>query len=172
MRRVLVAASILLATPLAGVALAQETHQVEARDDNTFVPPSITVNAGDSITFRNTGVILHNVKAKDGSFDTGDLTAGQSRTVKITKGTTVDYVCTYHETLGMRGQVTVVGAAAEASPSPSPSGPAAAAPENADEQLPIGLKFFPLAGLGIALLALAGVAFGWVRSVLKAAEDR
>lgn len=172
MRRVLLMVAALVILPSAGIALAQQTHQIEAKDDNTFAPPTITVNAGDSITFRNSGVVLHNVRAKDGSFETGDLTAGQSRTVKITKGTTIDYVCTYHESLGMRGQVTVVGAAAEASPSPSPEAAAAGEPENADEQLPVGLKFFPLAGLGLGLAALAGVAFGWVRSVLRAAENR
>jgi plastocyanin len=173
-RRILVLLVILAVQALAISAVAQQATEVQAKDDNTFAPPTLTIRAGDRITFRNVGNLPHTATAKDGSFDTGNLNAGQSRTVRVTKSGTIDYVCTYHETLGMVGNVVVEGTAApEPSPSPSPE-PAAASPEeeDVDANLPLGIKVFPLLAGGMLALALVGMGGAWVRNVLRAAEDR
>jgi plastocyanin len=158
-------------------ALAQETHAVETRD-NVFEPAVINIQSGDSITFRNTGIALHNATAKNGTFATGDINPGQSRTVTVRATGTVDFVCTYHEALGMVGQViSGAGAAAPVSPSPSPSpSPTAAeaAPEEEDTEanLPIGVRAFPFLAFGLLVILGAGVAIGYLRTLLRTTESR
>jgi plastocyanin len=172
-RRILLFLVVLGIQGLAISAVAQQAVEVQANDDNTFAPPALTIQAGDRITFRNTGVVLHNARAKDGSFESGDLTAGQSRTVRVTKSGTIDYVCTYHETLGMVGTVTVEGTAEEASPSPSPETVAATdEQEDVDANLPLGIKVFPLLAGGLLAVSLVGMGLAWVGNVLRAAGER
>jgi plastocyanin len=174
-RRILLFLVVLGVQALAIRAVAQQATEVQAKDDNTFAPPTLTIQAGDRITFRNVGNLPHTATAKDGSFDTGNLNAGQSRTVRVTKSGTIDYVCTYHETLGMVGQVSVEGTApAEASPSPSPETAAATADEqeDVDANLPLGIKVFPLLAGGLLALSLVGMGLAWVGNVLRAAGER
>lgn len=63
----------LLALPLAGIAstVAAAEHQVTANSDNTFTPALLTLVAGDSVTWTNTGG-FHNVRADDDSFRCAD----------------------------------------------------------------------------------------------------
>ena len=165
---------------LSARALAQQATNVDAKDDNTFAPPTITAKVGDSITFRNAGKILHTATASDKSFDTGNLTANQSKTIKLTKAGRIPYVCIYHEALGMKGEIVVEaagGATATASPTPSPSpSPAAAAAANpqqdVDAQVPQGIKLFPMLSGGLLLLTMAGVALAWIRNVVRTAGSR
>jgi len=83
-----------------------------------FVPDTITVKTGDTVTFKNTGKVPHTATADDGSFDFTPLNAGDSKTTPpFTKPGTFGYKCTYHAALGMIGKVVVTGAA---------TGPAAA----------------------------------------------
>jgi plastocyanin len=184
-KRTLVALAIVIAATavgfLAAEALAQQTTEVDAKDDNTFAPPTITVKVGDTITFRNVGKGLHTATASDKSFDTGNMTGGQSKAIKLTKAGKIPYVCIYHEALGMKGEITVEAAAgaqpAAASPSPSASpSPAAAATtaanQDVDAQVPKGIKLFPLLGGGLAGLMLFGVAVSWIRNVVKTAGNR
>jgi plastocyanin len=69
-----------------------------------FVPAQISVAAGDTITFTNKDSAPHTATAKDGSFDTGRLSKGQSKKVTIGAAGTFDYICTIHPS--MKGKVT------------------------------------------------------------------
>jgi plastocyanin len=175
-RRIVFLFVVLAVQALAVAAVAQtQAIEVQAKDDNTFAPPTLTIQAGDRVTFRNVGNLPHTATAKDGSFDTGNLNAGQSRTVRIRKSGTINYVCTYHETLGMVGDVVVEGTAPadEASPSPSPEAAVASQEtEDVDANLPLGIKVFPLLAGGMLALALGGMGLAWVRNVLRTAENR
>jgi plastocyanin len=79
--------------------------------DNSFEPKDVTINAGDSITWVESGDHKHNATADDGSWTTGDLTTkGQSATMTFnepTGSTPIGYNCTYHADKGMKGTITV-----------------------------------------------------------------
>jgi plastocyanin len=73
--------------------------------DFQFAPASVTVDAGDTVTWTNDGPTPHSATADDGSFDTGIFEAGQSRSQTFEQAGTFSYFCTPHP--NMRGTVTV-----------------------------------------------------------------
>jgi plastocyanin len=77
-------------------------HEV-AIEGMKFVPASITIAAGDTITFTNNDAAPHTATAGDGSFDTGRLGKGESATVTVGAGEH-DYICKIHPM--MKGKVT------------------------------------------------------------------
>ena len=76
--------------------------------DFAFAPSSVTVNVGDRVTWRNTGDEPHTATARDGSFDTGNLTSGQSGSATFNRAGTFSYFCKPHPF--MTGTVRVTGA--------------------------------------------------------------
>jgi LPXTG-motif cell wall-anchored protein len=129
--------------------------------DFSYGPATVTVNAGDSVTWVNNGPTKHSATAQDGSFDTGLLAKGASASHTFTKAGTFAYVCSIHPF--MHGTVKVVAAAAKqqssgggsTSSSSAPSGgatsPATAAPSSKPT--------LPRTGQDAAILALLGVLF-------------
>src|SRR2546426_7414982 len=83
--------------PLAGAAPLAATQTVSVKD-NLFEPKTITVNGGDTVTWQYAGQNEHTVTADDGSFDSGDLKAGEktSFSFTFTKSGTFAYHCKYH----------------------------------------------------------------------------
>ena len=73
---------------------------------------SVTVNSSDSVTWRNAGSDPYVVTANNGSFDTGTLNSGQSKTIVFRTVGAFDYHRAIHAS--MRGTVTVLAAAATA----------------------------------------------------------
>src|SRR5687768_1557527 len=61
-----------------------------------FTPPEITVSAGESITWKNSGALAHTATAAGGQFDTGNIDAGQSKSVTLSSPGTFPYTCTPH----------------------------------------------------------------------------
>ncbi|HEY5245697.1 MAG TPA: cupredoxin family copper-binding protein [Acidimicrobiales bacterium] len=84
--------------------------------DFHFTPPTTTVHVGDTITWTNDGPSSHTATAKDGSFNTGTLSKGQSASHTFTRPGTYAYVCTIHPF--MHGTITVLVAATTA-PTPT-----------------------------------------------------
>ncbi|MDQ1713809.1 MAG: hypothetical protein QOE45_3259 [Frankiaceae bacterium] len=89
--------------PAAGGPLA-----VEAKD-NEFVPKALTAAAGDvTITVHNTGVGAHTLTFKDPK---AEVVVDPGKTGEVTvpglKAGTYKFVCIYHESLGMVGELTV-----------------------------------------------------------------
>ena len=73
--------------------------------DFGFQPASITVKAGSTVTWKNTGSVTHTVTAGDGSFDSGQVAAGSSFQHTFTTAGTFAYHCTIHSS--MTGTVVV-----------------------------------------------------------------
>jgi halocyanin-like protein len=74
-----------------------------------FDPPAVRVSTGTTVVWTWTGAGgSHNVAATDGSFES-ELVAEEGHTFSQTfeEPGTVRYVCTPHETLGMKGAVVV-----------------------------------------------------------------
>lgn len=96
--------------------------------DFAFAPANMTVPAGSTITWVNTGVALHTATARDGSFDSGFLNTGDSFSKRFDQPGTFEYFCTLHP--DMIGTVTVTDAQGEAPPPvqpPAEENPVAAA---------------------------------------------
>jgi plastocyanin len=87
--------------------------------DFSFAPPSITLHAGQTITWRNVGKQPHTATAHDGSFNTGTLNTGQSATETFAHAGTFKYICSIHPF--MHGTVTVLATASAAKPAPGKS---------------------------------------------------
>jgi LPXTG-motif cell wall-anchored protein len=111
--------------PVASAApRAAETKNVSIQDFK-FEPKEITINVGDTITWKNEGGTEHTAQADDDSFNSGDLEVGKSFSFTFTKAGTFPYFCKYHGAkggTGMSGTITVGEAAAPAPAAGAPSG--------------------------------------------------
>ena len=69
-----------------------------------FVPASIELASGDTVTFTNADAAPHTATAKDGAFDTGRLAKGESKQVTVAAAGEHPFVCKIHPM--MKGTVT------------------------------------------------------------------
>ena len=112
--------ALLLAVVPALAAMAASVSATNYR----FTPSTVTVTAGQSVTWTNgTTDTPHTVTADGGSFDSGNLDPGLSYTHTFTTPGTFPYHCQYHQNLGMVGTVVVKAAATSPGPgTPQPTG--------------------------------------------------
>src|SRR3954447_18031426 len=62
-----------------------------------YEPSPLRVNPGTKIVFDNEdGSITHTATAKNGSFDTGDIKVGTTKTIVLRKPGVYKYFCTIH----------------------------------------------------------------------------
>ncbi len=80
-----------------------QTYEVEIKDF-TFVPDSINLKVGDSITFKNTGAYPRSATST-GNFDTKVIASGTSATIVFDKVGTFSYFSLTH--MAMKGTVIV-----------------------------------------------------------------
>jgi LPXTG-motif cell wall-anchored protein len=73
--------------------------------DFQFTPTQITIDQGDTVTWRNDGPSSHSATAPGGSFDTGIFAAGQTRSHTFSEAGTFSYICTPHP--NMHGTIVV-----------------------------------------------------------------
>ena len=180
MRRILGVSLLAVVSMLVPVSAEAATVTVETQD-NKFVPADAPLAAGDTVVFKNTGKAPHNVKSKDGSVNIPLINAGEEKTAVVGKAGDIAYVCTFHETLGMKGtlRVAAAGAAGAAPPAAAPTPAAPPTPkaeedrtetsvtneekvakkpkkgEEAEEtaaEAPPSQKYFPTLALGLLLL--------------------
>jgi plastocyanin len=86
-----------------------ETAVVEAADGNVFEPATITINVGDTVTWRNIDDVPHTSTSDDGVWDSGALAAGEEFSFTFEEAGTYPYFCEFHP--GMEGTVVVQEAA-------------------------------------------------------------
>lgn len=85
--------------PRTGRAAFHEVAIVEPRFDPRswgYGPDPITVFAGETVTWTNTGRAPHSVTADDGSFDSGWMLTGDAWSLTPTTPGTYAYYCTLH----------------------------------------------------------------------------
>jgi plastocyanin len=177
------------ATAVGAAPGAQQTVNVSAVDF-AFQPATITITAGDTIVWTNTGAVAHTVTASDGSFDSGLFGPGQTYSRTFTTAGTIPYYCIPHGTPqggGMAGTIVVHAAqvtppaapaatpVAPAAPAATPMAPAApaatpvmpAAPAPTPATLPTTGEGPASSGLTVAMvlfgLAVAGLGVGLAR---------
>jgi plastocyanin len=108
--------------------------------DFDFAPQVISVPIGTTVRWVNQGVAPHTATAKDGSFDSGFLSTGDSYTRTFAEAGTFDYLCAIHP--AMVGTVVVGDAAGGgtsgtgASAAPGASGPGSPGPSAAASDPP------------------------------------
>jgi plastocyanin len=76
-------------------ATAESTDKVDIADF-AFDPETISVKAGTEVTWTNSDDGTHTATADDGSFDTGDLDRGRSRSVTFDTAGSFTYYCRFH----------------------------------------------------------------------------
>ncbi|MGX1675336.1 plastocyanin/azurin family copper-binding protein [Streptomyces sp. NPDC055400] len=138
--RALLAALLLTAalTFLQAPAAQAAGHQI-VMSGYAFGPRSLTITAGDTVTWVNRDTAPHNVRTTSGpaSFHSPMLNKGGTWSYTFTTVGTYSYVCTVHP--GMTAQI-VVKAAATRAPAPSPTShhdmPMAPGPSSAHTQSP------------------------------------
>lgn len=73
--------------------------------DFTFSPGNVTVPVGASVTWTNYDDAPHSATAKDGSWTTGILNKGETKTITFDKPGDYAYYCTVHPNMVARLQV-------------------------------------------------------------------
>jgi plastocyanin len=116
---VLLAALILFV--LGSIELARAATHAVTIADFAFAPATLTITAGDTVTWTNEGPVVHTATSTTGAFDSGDLAQGESYSLTFTAPGTYAYLCTPHPE--MTGQIVVQAAAAAPSAAPSPGEP-------------------------------------------------
>ncbi len=91
--------------------------------DNAFQPQSVSIQVGDSVTWRNNGVAPHTATSDDAYWNSGIMASGQSYSYIFRSTGTFQYRCSIHA--GMVGTVLVQAAGqptATPTPTSTPSG--------------------------------------------------
>lgn len=91
--------------PAGGTAVDAAAGNTVAIADFEFDPPTITVDAGTEVTWKNSDEAAHTASAVDGSFDTGALDPGEEGAVALDRPGTQAYVCEFHPL--MKGTIDV-----------------------------------------------------------------
>jgi amicyanin len=149
---VIVAALALGAALLAAGATRAGTGHLVEIEGFAFAPQTLTIRAGDTVTWTNLDDVEHTATSTSGAFDSGLLAQGESYTVTFTEPGTYDYLCTPHPM--MTGRIVVEAAPAAPAPSTAPAGGGGGLPDVAMAP-PEGVD--ARTGLWAALLALAAV---------------
>jgi plastocyanin len=92
--------------------------EIAAGDSLTFSPAHLTVAAGTTVRWRNSGSIEHTVTSgasskpadSPGTLFDSQLPAGDTFEFTFTKVGDQPYFCRFHESMGMTGVVTVTAA--------------------------------------------------------------
>jgi plastocyanin len=109
MRRLSIMAVAALGLVFAGPASTASTATATVQIRTTrFVPATVTITAGDSVTWRNADKVAHQVVANGGQFASPILDPGKTFTHEFARGGTFHYHDALHPTL--RGTVVVKGA--------------------------------------------------------------
>lgn len=102
MKAIIVAFALLIAsTSSAGDQHTEEKyreHQVEIKGF-LFVPDSIDVKPGDTITWTNRDLVPHTATGSDKSWDTGLINKDESKSIVVSPGMDSDYFCLFHPTM-------------------------------------------------------------------------
>ena len=91
-------------TSSAPVSVGSAAQSVAIRDF-AFGPGNLQVPVGATVTFTNYDAAPHSATAKDGSWDTGSLNRGESKTITFDKPGDYTYYCEVHPSMVARLQV-------------------------------------------------------------------
>jgi plastocyanin len=93
------------ATTATTVTAATASSQAVEIKNFAFTPPTITVKAGQTITWTNADSFDHSIKSADGSFDSPDLPQNATYSATFATAGQFPYICGIHNS--MTGTVVV-----------------------------------------------------------------
>jgi quinohemoprotein ethanol dehydrogenase len=73
--------------------------------DYAFSPPGVTVPVGTTLSWTNTGSVVHTATENSRAWDTGDIPSGETRSITFNSAGTYNYTCSPHP--WMLGRVVV-----------------------------------------------------------------
>ncbi len=149
----------LVGSAIASPSHAGGTNAVEIADF-AFSPPTLTIVAGESVTWTNADAVVHTATSGSGAFDSGDLDAGESFTFTFTTPGTYDYLCTPHPT--MTGSI-VVRAASVSTPAPTVAPPGGGGPIPNVAMRPPRPSVPQLPGIALLILGSLAGTNEWLR---------
>ncbi len=159
-----------LALVLTGPALVAAAAPVTVETlAASYSPATITVETGTEVIFKNTSALPHTATADNGSFNTGLIGPGASKSVVMSQPGTFPFYCEFHGGaggVGQSGTITVTAAAVGATPRPTIAAGGgttpAATPPSSDTglDLPTPMEGLPLAAFAGAFAITILVAFG------------
>ena len=76
--------------------------------DSAFEPEELTIDPGTTVVWAQTGSLPHTVTADDGTFDSGDMAAGDTFSFTFQEEGTYPYYCEYHGGEGGQGMSGVI----------------------------------------------------------------
>ncbi|KTD18775.1 Plastocyanin precursor [Legionella lansingensis] len=90
-------------------SLAKSANHIVIVRDDYFSPKTLTIKAGEKVTWVNKGSDEHDVKSSDAGFNSGDIAPSSSFSHTFAKPGRYKYICTHHSMLwfGMRGEIIV-----------------------------------------------------------------
>ena len=142
-----------LALGVVGSVLAAE--EPVTIENFAFDPADLTVSVGDTITWSNKDSAAHTATADGGSFDTGTIAAGSSKSVTFSTAGTFAYHCKIHASMTARVVVEAAsggGGGATTPPTDTADGAGPSAPP-----IPVDLFTALLVAAGFGGLWLGGV---------------
>ena len=88
---------IILSTVIAASSLFAVNHMIDQKG-KTFIPHSVSVNVGDTITFKNSDPFAHNAYTDDeaNEFDIGMQKPGNDVSVPVKAAGTFNVECAIH----------------------------------------------------------------------------
>jgi plastocyanin len=120
-RRLILAAAVVLTLALAVAGVVAAAGGAKAAtitvniNRSSFSPSTITINVGDTVTWKNTDTVVHTATSSTALWDSGFLAAGATFSHTFTEAGTFNYTCTIH---GFSGKVIVNAAATTSTTSP------------------------------------------------------
>lgn len=127
--------------------------------DMAFVPATLKVNVGDTINFKNATSSTQSAKTSSTlGFDTGNIGAGQTKSVVVSTAGTYSYSSAFNTAL--TGSVEVMSATATASSSPTPTASGSATKGQPTETQPQPVSGVMDALLGVLALGAGALLFG------------
>ncbi len=136
-----------VAPPAGGVAATIAIIEPSDVQQWGYEPKSVTIRAGESVTFTNRGQVAHTATASNGGFDSGLVKGGESVTLKIDRPGTLNYFCQPHP--WMKATILVQGEGGVVPPEAVP-----VANTTVSEKPP---TISPLRAAGFVGLIIAGV---------------
>lgn len=98
--------------PVDDTSPVNETRHIVQMSDNSFNPPNLTINVGDTVEWVNSGNMIHTSTSgsacdADGTWNSGSVNPGETFLFEFTDEGSFDYFCIPHCDLGMTGNITV-----------------------------------------------------------------
>jgi len=162
---------LLATSPLAALAAGTRTVTIAAA---SYSPVILTVEAGTTIVFDNTSALPHTATADNGSFDTGMIAVGASKSVTVSTPGVFPFYCQFHGAAGGVGQAGTITVTAAAAATPSAAGGGVTSPTAAPGgQLPSTatvadlIGFRDLTGITLAIAVVLAVGLALVIDALR-----